>query len=370
MGPGATTRSPTAAVPSTPSSATPTAAAADPAAREALRRSLPELPAPGSTLQIVENGPRQGVNRKHVLQDEAGRRYFWKAQDAAGFALQRTLLAQALRGRAGEAVVPVRPHDLTVAGQTTQGLLAPFVASTGSLDYAVRTFTPAERHAVLADLPWAFFLGNWDTKPDQYLRVHGTAVNIDWDQALSDFGRAQPRYDRHTRAHFSPLIPPVQAALLLEWVHGRTDANLDVVRDSAARIARLTDEDLQQAAQPLVDAAFGDGGAGLPGLRDPAAVWAALQGRRDRVVDETDRLLEALRVERARHGRPLAALDVRLLAGRAEDASLRAAIAVARSPLVEWLYAARQAVGSLRRPHPDDDVGPVGTSPATSSSAS
>ena len=101
------------------------------------------------------------------------------------------------------------------------------------------------------------------------------------------------------------------------------------------------------------DVTFGEERPGLPGLPDQAAVWAALRDRRDHVVDEADRLLEALRVERARHVRPLAALELRLLADRAEDASLQAAIAVARSPLIGWLYAARQAVGSVRRPHDD-----------------
>lgn len=305
-------------------------------------RAIPPAPTPGESLRIVDDGPSAGVSRKHLLEDRDGRRFFWKVPAPGSLAVERTLLANELRARAGEPVVPVMRHVLDDGGAPVEGLLAPLVPNDGALDYRSAAYAPAEAEAVLADMPWAFFLGNWDTKPDQYLRVGGAAVNVDWDQTLSDFTTGRAGFDRHTTAHFSPLVPPAQATVLLDWVHGRLAIGLASMLDSARRIAALSDADLERAAAPLVAALAA--GEPAPAARLPAAddVLPELKRRRDQVVRETERLVEALGRERSQVGGAWRAVDVRLFAAGVRDVGLRTAVAVASSPLLDALYAARR----------------------------
>lgn len=302
---------------------------------------LPALPADRANLRVVDEGPSAGVSQKRVLEDEHGNKYFWKVPRPGQFSMERTSLANELRQQAGEGVLEMARHR--VGDQ--EGMLTPLLSSGTPLDYDVPRLTRAESDAALADMPWAFFLGNWDTKPDQYLRLGGSVLNTDWDQTLSDFAARHVTYDRHTTAHFSPLVPPIQAALLLEHVHGRGDLDLSAITESAQRIASLTDEQLRAAVAPLVAAAYGPDKAGLPGLPTPGALLDALRDRRDRVVDETERLVSGIEEERRRNANPMSLFDLRLLGSKAADARLSASIGVARSPVLDVLYAARRLLG-------------------------
>jgi hypothetical protein len=307
-----------------------------------VQRVIPAPPTQADGLRIVDDGPAAGVSRKHVLEDQNGRRFFWKVPAAGSLAFERTVLANELRARAGETVVPVARLALGDAVGRAEGIVAPLVPNTGTLDYRTETYTPVEAEAVLADMPWAFFLGNWDTKPDQYLRVGGAVVNVDWDQTLSDFTTDREGFDRHTTAHFSPFIPPAQAALLLDWVHGRVGAGLDSMLDSARRIAALSDEDLERAAAPLIAAIERGEASASARLPSSADVLPELKKRRDRTVSETERLVDALVRERSRIGRVWRPVDVRLFAGGLRDIGLRTSVAVGASPLLDALYAVRR----------------------------
>jgi hypothetical protein len=239
-------------------------------------------------------------------------------------------------------VVPIARLSLGDAVGRADGIVAPLIPNTGTLDYRTQAYTPAEADAVLADMPWAFFLGNWDTKPDQYLRVGGAAVNVDWDQTLSDFTTDREGFDRHTTAHFSPLIPPAQAVVLLDWVHGRVGAGLNSMLDSARRIAALSDEDLERAAAPLIAAIERGEASASARLPSSADVLPELKKRRDRTVSETERLVDALVRERSQIGRVWRAVDLRLFAGGLRDIGLRTSVAVGSSPLLDALYAVRR----------------------------
>jgi hypothetical protein len=314
--------------------------------RAAVERAIPPAPSSLESLRVVADGPTAGVSRKHVLEDPAGRRFFWKVPARGSLAFERTLLANELRAQTGEPVVPLVRHVLDDGGTRVEGMLSPLVPHAGNLDYRSATYSPAEIDAVLGDMPWAFFLGNWDTKPDQYLRVGGAAVNVDWDQTLSDFGTGRRGFDRHTTAHFSPLVPPAQAAVLLDWVHGDVGNGLESMLDSARRIAALSDDDLAHAAAPLITALAS--GQAAASARLPAAedVLPELRQRRDRVVHETEQLVALLTRERKRNGGAWRALDVRLFAAGVRDVGLRTAIAVGSSPILDALYAARRRLAA------------------------
>ena len=315
---------------------------------ETLRIICRDFRAAEGPFRVLTGASFGGVNQKFVLEDEVGTRFFWKSARPQSFGIERTLLANALRAQAGEAVLPLFTQSIEIQGQILTGLCTPLLDNDGNLDYDVHRFRPQEKNAVLADMPWAYVLGNWDTKPDQYLRLAGTAMNVDWDQCLSDFAAPATSYSRHTHPHFVSVARPVQSALLLGYVRGQVEADLGQMRASAERIAALSDETVRDSLEPLFQNAYRREGNALPGLPNESSVLDAVRSRRDAVPYETERLVADLENERERIAQPMRMVDVRLLPNALADLEMNAAIAAARSPLLNWVYAAGQWFSALQ----------------------
>ena len=315
---------------------------------DTLRSICRDCPEPEGPLRVLPGATFGGVNQKFILTDAAGRRFFWKAARPRSFGIERSLLANTLRAQAGEAALPLSVQSLELGDRSYQGLCSPYLENDGNLDYDFLRFGASEKNAVLADMPWAYVLGNWDTKPDQYLRLSGTALNIDWDLCLSDFAAPTSTYSRHSHPHFVSVARPVQSALLLGYVRGQVEVDLNQMRASAKRIAGLSDSDLHAALEPFIAHVYRQEDSALPGLPEGNDVLDAIRVRRDGIVEETERLLFDLEAERDRIAQPMSMVDIRLLPNALADVEMSAAIMAARSPLLSWVYAAGQWFSALQ----------------------
>jgi hypothetical protein len=163
-----------------------------------------------------------GVNPKIITQDELGNRYLLKPKlkadpkgDGNGGRGRLTpvrseveKMSANLRQAAGEPSVMVSDMTLNHSDKSTQFYGKPMLKNEGMLPDNTAQWTASQRNTVMADDVWSRFLGNYDTKVDQYIRIsdpslpEANALNVDWDLALSDLCDKCPQ--RSLQVHPSP----------------------------------------------------------------------------------------------------------------------------------------------------------------------
>lgn len=236
----------------------------------------------------------RGNSVKMVVQDSAGRKYLFKPLGAEASVLETETAAMNLRRAAGEPTVAAVPQKVKLAdGTVLEGYVKPFVKNQGNLVGDPTQWTSAQRHQVLADHGWAEFLGNYDTKSDQSVRIGETSLNVDWDHALSDYATNAPlsRFKSHNPA------PPAQNLLYREFVKGKLDLDFRPLFETIDRIQGLPDAEIRAQLKPFVDKAFAGGQAYGP-YANPEAFMQAVLARKSTLKTNFTQFVARLQAER------------------------------------------------------------------------
>lgn len=246
----------------------------------------------GSSMKFMAHAP--GGAQAYVFKPFVGPRTAFEA-DRAAYDLRRA---------AGERAVSVSENTLRLPdGRVLPGSAKPLLRNQGALSSDPRNWTAAQRERVLADHPWMELLGNYDTKVDQYIRQGDHALNIDWDQAFSDYATNQPL----TRFKaLNKLNPPAQNLLYQAYVHGEVTLDFRPLFDTIGRIQGLSDAELRRELAPYTRAAFAHG-ATLGPYATPDDFMRAVLQRKSGLSAEFRRFVAQLQAERAYfHGHPTA----------------------------------------------------------------
>ncbi len=247
-------------------------------------------------LQPAKAGPLRGNSVKIMAKDPAtGRKLLFKPLEAESTVYEIERFAMGMRRAGGEPTVPaVRQKLRTPDGKTLEGYVKPFVDNDGLLQANPKAWTRGEHEAVLADHAWAEFLGNYDTKSDQYVKVPGSALNVDWDHALSDYANPQAltRFKAHNPA------PPAQSMLYQAYVRGEVDLDFSALRETIARIGRIPDAQVKAELQPFLAKAFANGGTWGP-YQTAEALTNAVLARKGGLAGKFDAFVVGLQQERA-----------------------------------------------------------------------
>jgi hypothetical protein len=247
----------------------------------------------------------RGNSVKALAKDPAtGRKFLFKPMEEGSTAFETERFAMTMRRAANEPTVPaVRQQLKTPDGKVLDGYVKPFVENEGLLKADPKAWTRGEQEAVLGDHAWAEFLGNYDTKSDQYVKMPGSALNVDWDHALSDY--ASPQALTRFKAH-NPA-PPAQAVLYQAYVRGEVDLDFGALRDAAARIAKIPDAQVKAELQPFLAKTFANGGTWGP-YQTAEALTNAVLARKHNLVGKFEAFVVGLQQERAfnlgRGGKP------------------------------------------------------------------
>ncbi len=214
-----------------------------------------------ATLVPVGTPCLRGCSEKLVVEDDEGARYVFKVPPKRRFPLEAELFATRVRRATGLVSVSNVQHQVVLGDEVLHGYVKPYVANGGLLGMDPLRWTELQRTAVLVDHAFAEMTGNYDTKPDQYVKVGDAATNVDWDHSFYDH-RQRPR------AHEEPLSrhkkqkpsPPAQQLLWWAFVRGHIDVDFDPLLETAARIAALPPDVVQDAMAPFLARAFAYGG--------------------------------------------------------------------------------------------------------------
>lgn len=287
-----------------------------------------------------------GMNPKLKVRDENGRVYIFKTEVATrggmdGFSGR---LANTLRSMAGEPVVSVLPKQVRLEdGTVLKGHVKPMAKIDGVLGNRPAEWSAKERAAILADGPWIELLGNYDAKPDQYVKVGGTIVNTDWD--VSDFGSGDLGPISRAKAH-NPM-PPAQTLLFREYVHGRIDLDFAPTFDTLSRIEKIPDAEFRTHVRGYAEQAFARGQTG--GFANVGAMVDAYAARKDSLRPRFEALVADLTAERAARSGDEGAMGFHKLLMRNFGDFLRdAVVAAADQPVVmNTVYKTGQLIGSV-----------------------
>ncbi len=214
-----------------------------------------------------------GANVKFHAEDAKGTKFTFKPYQPGSTNFQRDQFAGTLRAEAGEAVVRVIPQKLTLpSGQKLEGYVKPKLGKTEALSAEPTQWSEVQRGQLLADAPWAEFLGNYDLKLDQYASVslddklpQKALIDGDWDVSLSDYEFPQP-LDRFkafkvglTAKNIVPAAPPTQNLMYEAYVHGKIDLDFQPMYAAIGRIQALPEKDVRASLAPFIAAQFAKG---------------------------------------------------------------------------------------------------------------
>ncbi len=252
-----------------------------------------------------------GSNVKFHALDVAGDKFTFKPFEPGSTNYQRDLFAGTLRAEAGEAVVRVVPQKLTLpSGQTLDGYVKPKLSKTDELPSDPAKWSQVQRSEILADAPWAEFLGNYDLKLDQYAAVslgdklsEPAVIDGDWDVSLSDYEHAGP-LDRFkafkvglAAKNLVPAAPPTQNLLYEAYVHGKLELNFLPMYAAIDRIEALPQKDIRAALAPFIAAKFADG-KGFGPYKNGEELTQAVLGRQRTLRSKFQTFEGSLKAER------------------------------------------------------------------------
>ena len=255
----------------------PVSAATLDAYRAALARKADKLPTADiakATLTPTDLDKKlTGANVKFHAEDAAGNKFTFKPYEAGSTNFQRDHFAGTLRAEAGEAVVRVIPQTLTLpSGQKLEGYVKPKFGKSEELPSDPAKWSDVQRAELLADAPWAEFLGNYDLKLDQYASValnddltQKALIDGDWDVSLSDYEHPSDlnRFKAFkvglAAKNIVPAAPPTQNLMYESYVHGKIDLDFAPMYAAIGRIEALPEKDIRAALAPFIAARFAEG---------------------------------------------------------------------------------------------------------------
>ncbi len=283
-------------------------------------------------LHVVDLGQKfTGSNIKFHAEDgsDPAHKFTFKPFNPASTNFEKDVMGNSIRARGGEASAQPVPQSLTLPdGQVLDGYVKPHVKG-DDLTGDPTKWSPGVIDSVLADAPWAEFLGNYDLKLDQYkvikvgekdkdARGEGTAaaqsdtkderptvaVNRDWDTVMSDY-QQQDHLDRYkafktgiVAKGWLPAAPPAQNLLYEAYVKGRLDINFAPMFEAIERIQAIPDADIAADMKPFLDKTFAKGKTFGP-YKSPNELVAAVLDRKAHLKENFERFVQDLKDERA-----------------------------------------------------------------------
>ncbi|MEZ4371537.1 MAG: hypothetical protein R3B07_11960 [Polyangiaceae bacterium] len=188
-------------------------------------------------LREVDAAPTSGSKPLHVLETAQGSRFVFKRGELA--LLEAEVVAHRLRDLAKRPSVPAQIREVTLNGATLTGLLKPFVEYDPERELPPDTaqWTDLQRHVMLMEHAWEWFLDNLDTNCGQFALLGDSAfpVNIDWDRSFAQQGEgALSRF-----AKYKGTLPSARTFLYADYVEGRIDLRLGMLIEEARVIRKL-----------------------------------------------------------------------------------------------------------------------------------
>lgn len=304
----------------------------------------------GSKLRPVQNSEKlSGVSEKFIVEhSESGARYVFKTQHSLAGSGEAELFATALRQGAGWPSVDVAAKRVQVDGSSLTGYIKPFIDNEGELSTNPSEWTKQQRVVVLADAVWAEFLGNYDTKPQQYLKLGRSALNIDWDHALMDHARNPNAHEQPlSRFKRSNFAPPSQSLLYRAFVRGEIDLDFTIFSGALAQISSLSRQDIADAIVPFADSKF-QGGRAYGPFENVDALIDNVVARQETLPSRFDALTKDLIQERKQSMSPDAPTRGHY-GRRVQDAAVHGTQRIVDAPAYGKLYTVAQASRKVMR---------------------
>jgi hypothetical protein len=202
---------------------------------------------------------RAGSKPLHTLCDAEGRRYVLKLGPPELLAAEEA--AHELRQLGGRPSVPARVvrAELEGVGQV-DGLLKPYLEfdPAEELGSDTASWSELQRSVILLEHAWEWFLDNLDTNSSQYalLGPERFPLNIDWDRSFAS-GATAPL----TRfIKYRALLPNVRTFLYADYVAGKIDLPLSLLRHEAQHIRRLPVREVRRIALRYAVVRYADRG--------------------------------------------------------------------------------------------------------------
>ena len=129
------------------------------------------------------------------------------------------------------------------------------------------------------------------------------ALQCDGNTSMTDY-RVPERLTRtkEWKAGGGPSVPTAQELLFREFVHNPNfELDLDAMRDAAWRIENLIgDSDIEEALAPYIARVFSDRTKKFGPFLEGSELVAAMKGKRDSIVEDTEALILQLHTDRKR----------------------------------------------------------------------
>nr|ASV46919.1 DNA polymerase [uncultured bacterium] len=215
------------------------------------------------SLRPVTGQSLTGSSPKMIGIDRSGQRFLFKPVRANSFAYEREVAARSIRELAKQPTVAVLKAKMTLDdGTVVHGYAKPMVGTRGDLENDPRDWNAAQIHCVLQDAAFAELLGNYDTRPGQYITPVDAktgavlALNVDWDRTFSEYAKNSElsRFKRHF------VAPPAASLLYAQYVRG-APVDFSALWDAIDRIDRVKESDYAKAVNGFAKVAFPDSDA-------------------------------------------------------------------------------------------------------------
>ncbi len=198
---------------------------------------------------------RVGTKPMHCLVDERGRRYVLKLGQSALMAAEEAVYE--LRRLGSRPCLPARQISAEIAELgAVEGLLKPYLEFDVEDELAADTtsWSELQRHVILFEHAWEWFVDNLDTNTSQYALIgpERYPVNIDWDRAFAT--EATTPLTRF--AKYRHVLPNARTFLYSDYVEGKIDLPFSLLHREARRIARLPARDVRRVLERYASARF------------------------------------------------------------------------------------------------------------------
>lgn len=242
-----------------------------------------------SALRQVESRAHTGSKPLYTLESPQGARFVLKLGDPA--LLEAEVVAHRLRDLGKRPSIPAQIREVMIDGEARRGLLKPFIDWDPERELPADStqWTDLQRHVMLMEHAWEWFLDNLDTNPRQFalLGGQGFPVNVDWDRAFGQDGESElSRF-----AKYKGTLPSARTFLYADYVEGRIDLRLGMLLGEARRIRKLPKRELSKALNGYASVRFET-------LEERARFLSTVLERQRHIESEFRRFARSLLAER------------------------------------------------------------------------
>lgn len=210
-----------------------------------------------ATLREVNHEPNSGSKPLLTLESPSNERFVFKL--AAPELLAAEVAAFELKNLAGRPCIPAKLMELNLPERgAVKGLLKPFVEwdAASELSTDTRQWTVLQRHVMLMEHAWEWFLDNLDSNAGQFALLGDKAfpLNIDWDRAFAQDGVSElSRF-----AKYRGTLPSARTFLYTDYVEGRIDLSLNLMLREARLIRELPRAGVVKSVQAYAEVRYSD----------------------------------------------------------------------------------------------------------------